>query len=44
MYHVTRSTWDNIPEDYKGTWQDYHNEHPEWMCNKRSQQEGISDG
>ncbi len=31
MYHIKQAEWDNIPEDYKGTWQDYYNEHPEWI-------------
>ena len=25
---------ENICPDYKGTWQDYHGDHPEWLGNR----------
>lgn len=31
MIKVSKEKWDKIPTDYKGTWQDYYNEHPEWI-------------
>lgn len=31
---VNKKKWDNIHADYKGTWQDYHNEKPEWLGRK----------
>lgn len=34
MIHVSRKKWDSIPMDYKGTWQDYYHEKPEWIGKK----------
>jgi len=31
---ITESEWENICPDYKGTWQDYHGDHPEWLGNR----------
>lgn len=31
---ITESEWENICPDYKGTWQDYHGNHPEWLGNR----------
>ena len=31
---VSKEEWDKIHTDYKGTWQDYHNERPEWIGRK----------
>lgn len=31
MIKVSKEKWDSIPADYKGTWQDYYNERPEWL-------------
>lgn len=31
---VSKEKWDNIHTDYKGIWQDYHNEKPEWLGRK----------
>jgi hypothetical protein len=30
MIKVSKEKWDKIPADYKGTWQAYYNEKPEW--------------
>ena len=30
MVKVSKEKWDSIPTDYKGIWQDYYNEKPEW--------------
>lgn len=34
MIKITKAKWDSIHDDYKGTWQDYYNEHPEWKGRK----------
>lgn len=31
MIEVSQNKWDSIPDDYKGKWHDYYNEHPEWL-------------
>lgn len=31
MYHIKKEDWDKIPADYKGEWQNYHDDHPEWI-------------
>lgn len=31
MFHVRQKEWGEIPNIFKGTWQDYYNEHPEWI-------------
>lgn len=31
MIQVSRKKWNSISSDYKGVWQDYYNEHPEWI-------------
>lgn len=30
MIKVSKEKWDSIHTDYKGIWQDYYNEKPEW--------------
>ena len=34
MIKVSKEKWESICDDYKGTWMDYHNEHPEWIGKK----------
>ena len=34
MIKVSKEKWESICDDYKGTWMDYHNEHPEWIGRK----------
>lgn len=34
LIDVTREKWDFIGSDYKGTWQDYYDECPEWKGRK----------
>ena len=34
MLEIPRSRWDGISADYKGEWQDYHGDHPEWLGRK----------
>lgn len=31
---VSKEEWDKIHTDYKGTWQDYYNEKPQWLGRK----------
>ena len=31
---ITQEKWDSICSDYKGTWQDYYNERPDWIGRK----------
>ena len=31
---ITQAKWESIHPDYKGTWQDYHGDHPEWKGKK----------
>lgn len=31
MIVITKEKWDSICSDYKGTWQDYYNERPDWI-------------
>ena len=31
MIYVSEERWNAIDSDYKGEWQDYYNEHPEWL-------------
>lgn len=30
MITITKAQWDKIGNDYKGTFQNYHGDHPEW--------------
>ena len=30
MIKISKSEFDKIHRDYKGVWQDYHGDHPEW--------------
>ena len=30
MIKIKKEKWDKIYRDYKGIWQDYYGEHPEW--------------
>ena len=34
MISISKSEWDAICSDYKGVWQDYHGDHPEWLGKK----------
>lgn len=34
MLKVSKEDFDKIHSDYKGTWQDYHGDHPEWKGRK----------
>lgn len=34
MIEITQEKWDSIYSDYKGIWQDYYNEKPEWIGRK----------
>lgn len=34
MIKVSKAKWESICDDYKGTWQNYHNDHPEWIGRK----------
>lgn len=34
MIKVSKDTWDKIHTDYKGVWQNYHDDHPEWIDRK----------
>ena len=34
MLKVSKAEWEKIDSDYKGTWQDYHGDHPEWKGRK----------
>lgn len=34
MQHIKQEEWDKIPEDNKGEWKDYYNDHPEWLGKK----------
>ena len=34
MITISKEKWDSIYSDYKGTWQDYYDEHPEWIGRK----------
>ena len=34
MLKISKEKWDLICDDYKGTWQNYHNDHPEWLGRK----------
>lgn len=34
MIKISKTKWDSIHADYKGIWQSYYNEHPEWIGKK----------
>ena len=34
MIKISKNEWDSIYADYKGVWQDYYNDHPEWIGRK----------
>jgi len=34
MIIISKKEWNDIYKDYKGIWQDYHNNHPEWIGKK----------
>ena len=34
MFKVTKEELDAIHPDYKGEWQNYYNDHPEWIGRK----------
>lgn len=31
LIEITKEKWDSIHNDYKGIWQDYYNERPDWI-------------
>ena len=31
---ISKEKWDSIDKDYKGTWQNYYEDHPEWLGRK----------
>lgn len=31
MIKVSKQQWNSINNDYKGVWEDYYDEHPEWI-------------
>lgn len=43
MYRIKQSEWDKIPNDFKGEWQDYHGDHPEWAGKKVAMSSYLSD-
>lgn len=43
MIKVSKEQWQAIHKDYKGVWQDYHNEHPEWLGRKTVLSGCVSD-
>lgn len=34
MIEISKEQWNLIENAYKGEWQDYYNEHPEWLGRK----------
>ncbi len=34
MIEISKEQWNLIENAYKGEWQDYYNEHPEWLEEK----------
>lgn len=34
MVKVSKEKWESINADYKGTWEDYYGEKPEWIGKK----------
>lgn len=34
MIEISKKEWDSIAKDYKGEWQDYYSDHPEWIGKK----------
>lgn len=34
MIQITKKQWDAIPKGYKGTFSNYHGDHPEWKGRK----------
>lgn len=34
MFKISKEKWEEICNDYKGEWHDYHGEHPEWIGRK----------
>lgn len=43
MLKITNQKWNSICSDYKGTWYDYHGDHPEWLGRKVVMSGCISD-
>lgn len=31
---ISKDKWESICSDYKGTWMNYYNDHPEWLGRK----------
>lgn len=31
LYTISEKEYNKIDTDYRGTWQDYHGDHPEWL-------------
>lgn len=34
MIRISQEKYNSIPNDYKGEWKDYYDEHPEWIGKK----------
>lgn len=34
MIEISKEEWNLVENAYKGEWQDYYNEHPEWVGRK----------
>ena len=34
MLKISKEKWNSIDDDYKGTWNNYYNDHPEWTGRK----------
>lgn len=43
MYRIKQSEWDKVSSDFKGEWQDYHHDHPEWKGKKVIMSSLLSD-
>lgn len=43
MIKISKEKWESIHTDYKGQWQDYYNDHPEWIGRKVVMSTCISD-
>lgn len=40
---ISKAKWDSIYADYKGVWEDYYGEHPEWIGRKTVMSSCLSD-
>lgn len=34
LFEISKEEWNSIDADYKGEWQDYYGDHPEWLGKK----------